>query len=636
VSSQAEQPRIFISYSHRDKDWLEKLQVHLKPYEQRHHISAWDDTDIEDGAKWRCAIASASKVATVGVLLVSPDFLASKFIMEEEVPGLIKATEGGRLRLLWVAVRPSAVDQTEISQYQALNDPKNPLSNLSDADQESEMVEICRKISEAAQERPPTLPSAAGEEPTTALAPIRIIQVGMTPATRVIPDNLGRLWVWDDTQLRVFDLSDGECLDWLQLPSPAERLPDGAPVNGERQRYWKAHLGSIWHGRLVLSDWDGSLYQFKQAATADDWSLYRAQHDDLPISQLTVAPDGQLIGAAWNGLIRAWDEHGQISSDRPAIRHPHLPLHLMPLRGQALVVVDQANEVWAYDRTGEALWKWQADDRVWWCTARERGDRTALFLQVGRRRLASVVVGQKRPEVVDFEQRVVTAAARRGEAAAERILVAQEGGKVEWLTTAPFRRLSSVEVGHELADIVGVLDWEHPACLNAVGVTAEGELLSVRDQMVAVHSEVGRVDAMLVSDDGRFVFACSGDEIAVYRNPAIKPPQCQVTWESTEGTLKVGEYRTVKVQLRNTGRVPVHHLEAEMHGEGRIETCAHPNQDITPIRRDEEFELEFPVRAQAAGDGLPVSIRLRLGDEGGLLGSPIELPLRIASEPADH
>ena len=37
---------IFISYSHKDKEYLERLQVHLKSLERDGIIDYWDDTKI--------------------------------------------------------------------------------------------------------------------------------------------------------------------------------------------------------------------------------------------------------------------------------------------------------------------------------------------------------------------------------------------------------------------------------------------------------------------------------------------------------------------------------------------------------------------------------------------------------------
>ena len=81
-------PSVFISYAHRDKSWLERLQVHLKPLGDL--ARPWDDTKIRPGDRWPAEIDAAIDEAKVVILLVSADFLASDFIRRKELPDLLK------------------------------------------------------------------------------------------------------------------------------------------------------------------------------------------------------------------------------------------------------------------------------------------------------------------------------------------------------------------------------------------------------------------------------------------------------------------------------------------------------------------------------------------------------------------
>ena len=139
--------QVFISYSHRDSVWLERLHTNLRPAVRQGKITVWDDRQIEPGVDWRVAIRTALTQAKVAILLVSPDFLASDFIAQHELPNLLDAARADSLKVFWIAVRPSGYKETAIERYQPINDPERPLSSLRrTADIDKELVRICSKI----------------------------------------------------------------------------------------------------------------------------------------------------------------------------------------------------------------------------------------------------------------------------------------------------------------------------------------------------------------------------------------------------------------------------------------------------------------------------------------------------------
>ena len=84
--------KIFISYSHADKKWLDLLQTHLKPLTSSRDLEFQIDATnhIRPGSKWRDEINTAIGESDVAVLLVSPDYLASDLIYDSELPLLLK------------------------------------------------------------------------------------------------------------------------------------------------------------------------------------------------------------------------------------------------------------------------------------------------------------------------------------------------------------------------------------------------------------------------------------------------------------------------------------------------------------------------------------------------------------------
>jgi Leucine-rich repeat (LRR) protein len=141
--------QVFISYSHKDRIWLEKLLTMLKPLTRDQKLSLWADTEIRAGDRWREEIRQALDSAKVAVLLVSPNFLASDFIAENELPPILKAARDRELVILWVPISDCLYRVTAIADYQAAMEPSNPLDSLGEAGANKALVGICEKISAA-------------------------------------------------------------------------------------------------------------------------------------------------------------------------------------------------------------------------------------------------------------------------------------------------------------------------------------------------------------------------------------------------------------------------------------------------------------------------------------------------------
>jgi hypothetical protein len=99
-------PTVFISYSHLDEEWKEKLLPHLKVFEQQGDLLLWHDRKIDTGADWYPEIRQAVERARVAVCLITANFLASDFITKEEVPALLKRREAEDMAILPLLVEP--------------------------------------------------------------------------------------------------------------------------------------------------------------------------------------------------------------------------------------------------------------------------------------------------------------------------------------------------------------------------------------------------------------------------------------------------------------------------------------------------------------------------------------------------
>jgi len=60
---------VFVSYSHEDTQYLNRLKVHMRPFEKKGHIDLWVDTKITAGEKWKEKIKHALDKSVIAILL---------------------------------------------------------------------------------------------------------------------------------------------------------------------------------------------------------------------------------------------------------------------------------------------------------------------------------------------------------------------------------------------------------------------------------------------------------------------------------------------------------------------------------------------------------------------------------------
>lgn len=83
---------LFVSYARSNKTLANKF---LKRYGEQagasknYHYVFWKDTDILVGEDWHAAIDEALKKCDIGLLLISPAFLLSNYISENELPKFV-------------------------------------------------------------------------------------------------------------------------------------------------------------------------------------------------------------------------------------------------------------------------------------------------------------------------------------------------------------------------------------------------------------------------------------------------------------------------------------------------------------------------------------------------------------------
>lgn len=128
---------IFISYSRRDFEYLHRLQVHLAPLKRMGVVTAWDDTNIVAGEKWKKNITEELDQARAAILLISADFLASNFIIDAELPTLLRKAEIEGTRIFPVILKPCRFERDSIlREFQSVNSPGDPVSGMNETKKE--------------------------------------------------------------------------------------------------------------------------------------------------------------------------------------------------------------------------------------------------------------------------------------------------------------------------------------------------------------------------------------------------------------------------------------------------------------------------------------------------------------------
>jgi hypothetical protein len=452
----------------------------------------------------------------------------------------------------------------------------------------------------------PVPPATVPPQREARLDVVRDYELSMEGIGPCVSDQYGTLWVANEQKASVFRIESERTLAVWSLP---------------RCR-WKGYLPEIWQNSLVYSDWSGSLYQTgwtgKQPRVVH--RIYEAKADDLPIHRLAARPEGPLVIATWNGRVRIWNS----TPDAPPTlgRDPFcvlrdLPLHLMVLKGGGLAVADQGDYLRWFDPAGRELWSWKAPGPIHEAWLHEAAGQTAVVAQIGHNRLVKVKLlpGEQTPEDVRLNTPIRVLSRRRGPD--EYAVIAREGGRIDWLSTAGFGVLkgAQLQVPFTVRELVPVYDPHQPGTLLAVGLTTEGKVFSIQGREHTVYAQPTAARRLAVDHTGRFIYILVGDHLIAARTPGFTQTQCKVGLGQVDGKLVVNESRLIRVTLRNDGLIAIHRVKAELTGQRNIDTATF-DQPINAVYKGQTFEIDFTVVAHQAGE-FKLTLKLTLAERSG-------------------
>jgi hypothetical protein len=141
---------IFISYSRKDKVWADLFESALKMGVTRNLYTTWTDRQIVPGDRWDREIKAKIASATIALVLVTPEYLESSYVVKTELPTIVDRHSKKSLNLLWVPIKKVErwkLEKTSLQDIQAAWPTNQPLAEKEKADDQRQAVErICADL----------------------------------------------------------------------------------------------------------------------------------------------------------------------------------------------------------------------------------------------------------------------------------------------------------------------------------------------------------------------------------------------------------------------------------------------------------------------------------------------------------
>lgn len=126
--------RVFLSYSHVDEEFKNKLDIHFAPLKRSNKIETWNDRKLVPGTLFDDEIRKHLCEDEIIILLISADFINSDYCYEIEMMKALERMKNSDTIVIPIILRPCLWKETPLKDIQAL--PKNgtPISKYPDAD----------------------------------------------------------------------------------------------------------------------------------------------------------------------------------------------------------------------------------------------------------------------------------------------------------------------------------------------------------------------------------------------------------------------------------------------------------------------------------------------------------------------
>ncbi len=154
---------LFYSYAHEDELLCNELEKHLSLLRRHGLIAEWHDHQIVAGTEWAHEIDEHLETASIILLLISPDFLASDYCYDIEMERALERHKRGEAHVIPIIVRPVDWHDAPFAHLHCLPGDGKPITEWDN--QDAAFREITQGIRRVLEQR------ATSARPTPRVSP---------------------------------------------------------------------------------------------------------------------------------------------------------------------------------------------------------------------------------------------------------------------------------------------------------------------------------------------------------------------------------------------------------------------------------------------------------------------------------
>ena len=175
--------KLFFSYSHRDEELRNELEIHLAGLKRQGIIEAWHDRRIGAGKEFDSEISEHLESAQIILLLVSPYFIASDYCYDIEMKRAMERHNSGEARVIPVILHPCDWQSFPFGKLMAVPKDGKPVSKY--PNQHDAFLEVIQAIRAVAKEF-----ETASDSQTQSKTPSAINSPVVGPVSEIRSSNL--------------------------------------------------------------------------------------------------------------------------------------------------------------------------------------------------------------------------------------------------------------------------------------------------------------------------------------------------------------------------------------------------------------------------------------------------------------